>query len=115
HSAPGCARYQPRCNPAGLLARLGAQNVSIGNVQVVARDGNVKIVLLGDGDSVIQTKHELPVLEQLVDARAVREIGLWDMPWGVRSERVREVRAALRVILQLLCWRRGDEWHTNQQ
>ena len=56
-------------------ARLGAQNIGVGDVQVVARDGDVEIVLQSQRHRVVDGEIQLAVLHQLVNPRVLLRFG----------------------------------------
>jgi hypothetical protein len=47
---------------------FGPQNVGIGNVQVVACQHDVEIVLQGERNCIVDGQHDLAVVQQLINA-----------------------------------------------
>jgi len=54
HAAARCVLHNAHVDAQNLSARFGAQDVGIGDVKVVARDGDIQIVLEGKSDRVVQ-------------------------------------------------------------
>jgi len=48
--------HDARIYSEGRSAGLGAQHVSIGDVQVVARDGDIEIVFKREGNGIVQRR-----------------------------------------------------------
>ena len=79
-------------------ARFGAKDIGIGDIQVVARDGNIEIVLERQRDRVVQRKVELAIVHQRVDARGVGQIRWGQAPGSVGADRVGKVRHRLSIV-----------------
>ena len=65
---------------------FGAQHVGVGDVQVVARDGDVEIVLERERDGVVQRQIQLAIVHELVDARGVGQVRSSQVPRRVRRQ-----------------------------
>src|SRR5580700_1965479 len=50
-------------------ARLGPQDIGIGDVQVVARNPDVQIIFQGERDRIIDREHEFAILHELLNTR----------------------------------------------
>ena len=79
-------------------ARLRAQYVGIGDVQVVARDGDIEIILQRQSDGVIEREIKLAIVHELIDARRVGQTRGGQMPGLVRPDRVGKMRHRLGII-----------------
>ncbi len=79
-------------------ARFGAQDVGISDIQVIARDGDVEIVLERQRDGVIQRQVELAVVHELVDARGIRKIRRRQVPRCVGPDRIGKMRHRLGIV-----------------
>ncbi len=75
-----------------------AQHVGIGDIQVVARDGDVEVILQRKRNSVVQRKIQLAIVHELVDARACWPDSVGHMPRFVRRNRVGKMRYRLGII-----------------
>ena len=64
-AASGRVLHDADIDAENLSTSLGAQHIGIGNIQVVARDGDVEIILQSQSDGIIQRKIELAVVHQL--------------------------------------------------
>src|SRR4029077_10701125 len=117
-AAPAAARRiqdDARVHTEDVCARLSAQHVGVGDVEIVALDCDVEIVFQRQRDSVIQRQVELALVHELIDSRGVREIWLRHVPSGIRANRIRKMRDRLGVVQdrQGACfWRilRGRGW-----
>src|SRR5271163_621184 len=66
--------YAEICSEEVVGSGLRAQNICIGNIQVITRDTDVKIVLQRQGNCVVDRKHNLAVTHELLDPRRIDEI-----------------------------------------
>jgi hypothetical protein len=108
HGADGCAQN------AGSGFR--AQDVGIGDVQVVTLDGDVEIILESESDGVAQGKVNPAVVHEGIDARGIGQVRWRQVTRRVGSERIGKVgrrlgkvhngnRRGLRGVLR--SWRGG--------
>ena len=74
YAAPGRILHNAEWHTQDGSARLGTQYIGVSNVQVIASDGDVEIILERQRDRVIQRKVQLAIVHKLVDASRVREI-----------------------------------------
>ncbi len=88
------AVYTQRC----LRSSLGTQDVRVGDVQVIARDGDVQIVLQREIDGVIQRQIEFALVHELINARGIRKVWGRQVPRSVRPNRVGKMRHRLGVV-----------------
>ncbi len=95
HAAAGSILHDAGVDAEDGGAGLGAQHVGVGDVQVVARDGDIEIVFERQRNGVIQRKIELAVVHELVDARSVGQIRRRQMPRRVGPDRIRKMRHRL--------------------
>ena len=70
---PGVPATVPLLTPNVLPPASGAQNVGVGNIQVVALNRDVQVIFHGQRDRVIHGKHQLAILHQLLDARRIAQ------------------------------------------
>ena len=82
-AAAGSVLHHAAVDAENGSACFGAPDVSIGNIQVVAGDGDIEIVFERERDGVIHGDVELAVVHELVNARRVREVGRLDVRRGV--------------------------------
>jgi len=59
-----------------MLARLGTQIIRVGNVEVVAGDIKVEVVLKSESDGVVHRKINFSIAHERVDAWRVAQIWL---------------------------------------
>ena len=85
-------------NAQDRSASLRAQHVGVGDVQVVARDGDIEIVFERERNGVIERQIEFAVVHELVDSGGIGEIRRRQAPGNVRSNRIGEVRHRMGVI-----------------
>ena len=71
---------------------FGAKNVHISDRQVVARDGDIKVVFERKPDCVLQGKVELSVSNKLVQSHRVLQLRCWRFARGVSAERAMRAR-----------------------
>jgi len=69
-----CVEHQPEGRAEDSGSRPGAQDVGIGNIQRVARNGNVEVVLERQSDGVVERKIELAIVQKLVDSPRIAQI-----------------------------------------
>ena len=72
---PGVPDTMPLLTPSVLPPAWAQKNIGVGNVQVVALNGDVEVVLHGQGDRVIHGEHKLAILHQLLYPRSVVRFG----------------------------------------
>src|SRR5579862_6793218 len=72
HAAPWGVLYHTEVCTKDLSASFRTQNVGVGNVQVIARDGDVEVVFKCERDGVIQRQIQFAVVHKRVDPRGVR-------------------------------------------
>ncbi len=80
-------------------ARLGAQVVSVCDVEVVARDFDIEIVLECECDRIIDGEINLAIADQRVHARRICEIRHGQFPRLVGLEKVGKGAARFGVVL----------------
>ena len=97
-AASGSVLHDAGIHAEGLGAGLGAQDIGVGDVQVVARDGDVKIVLERQRDGIVERQVELAVAHQGIDARGVGQVRRRQVPRRVRPDRVGKMRYRLGII-----------------
>jgi hypothetical protein len=103
YTAAGSALHQTAGNAAGRSSGLGAQDIGVSDLQVVAGDCEIEIVLKRERDRVAERQRDLAVGEDRVGARGIRDRCFLRCLPGIRREQVREMRAGLGVIgLRLL-------------
>ena len=88
----------PVFTPSVGAPAFARKNIGIGDVQVVARDGDVEIVLQRQRNRVIQRQIELALVHQRIDACGVRQIRRGQVPRRVRSDRIGKMRHRLGII-----------------
>jgi hypothetical protein len=71
HASAGRVLHNAERHAQNGRTRLGPQHVGVGDVQVIARDGDVEIVLQRQRDRVIQRQIKLAVVHELVNPRRV--------------------------------------------
>jgi hypothetical protein len=64
----------------------GAQDIRVGDIQCVARDRDVEIVLQSESDRVIERQVEFAIAQKRIDASGIRQIRRSKMPWHVRTD-----------------------------
>src|SRR5215469_9471072 len=74
HAAARSILHDAEWNAKNLSTRLGPEDVGVRDVQVIAGNGDVEVVLESERDRVIQGNVELPIMQQLVNARGIRKI-----------------------------------------
>ncbi|PYY12073.1 MAG: hypothetical protein DMG61_17295 [Acidobacteria bacterium] len=80
------------------MSGFRAQNVGIGDRQVVTGNREVEIVLQSEGNRVGHGEIDLAVANQLVHTRRVRKIRCGDLPRLVRSYRPLEKAVSVEII-----------------
>jgi hypothetical protein len=98
HAAAGSVLHNSRIHAESRGTGARAQDVGVGNVQVVAGDGDVKIVLQRERDRIIERQVELAVAHEGIDTGRVGQVGRRQVPRGVRRDRVGKMRDRLGVI-----------------
>src|SRR5690242_11715804 len=73
---------------SGGAARLCKQDVGIGNGQVIALHSDIEVVGHSNGNRIIHGKHQLAILDELLQPRAIGEGRRWDIPWDVSGKGV---------------------------
>src|SRR3984957_10047668 len=94
----GSVLHHSGIDPENVSAGFGAQHIGVGNVQIVAGDGDVEIIFQRQSDGVIERKINLAIVHQGINARCVGEIRGNHMPWRVRPNRIRKMRYRLRIV-----------------
>ena len=84
------ALNQTAGNAARGGAGRGAKNVSVGDIQVVARDCQVEVVLEREGDGIVQRQHQLALFDELIDARRILQLRRLQCPALVGREQIRK-------------------------
>ncbi len=74
-AAAGRVLHDAGVDAENVGARLGAQQIGVGDVQVVAGDVDIEIVLERERDRVIDREIDLAVAHQGIDARRVARFG----------------------------------------
>ena len=74
HAAAGSVLHDAGIDAENVGARLGAQVIGVGDVEVVAGDIEVEIVLQSERNGVVDRKINLAVAHQRVDARRVAQV-----------------------------------------
>ncbi len=107
-AAAGSVLHHAGINAESRGAGFRAQDIGVSDVQVVARDGDIQVVLQRERDGVIERQVELAVPHQGIDARGVGQVRRRQMPRRIRSDRVGKMRYRLRIVQdrERLCFRR---------
>src|SRR3981081_332588 len=79
HATARCVEHQAERGAEDAGSRSRAQDVVIGNIQRVARNGNVEVVLERQCDGVVERKIELAIAQKLVDSPGIAQIRRWQM------------------------------------
>ena len=87
HAAAGSALHHAGVHSPEISARLGAQNVGVGNGDVVAGDRQIQIVLEREIDRIFQRQIELSVTNQLVETGRIRQLRLGNRVRGISPHR----------------------------
>ena len=90
--------HDARINTQGRSAGSRAQHIGIGDIQVVAGDGNIQVVLERESDGIVQRQVELAVVHELVDARGVGQVRRRQVACRVGADRVGKMRYRLGII-----------------
>src|SRR5664279_575574 len=69
HAASRRTLHDAGVDAAERATRLGTEDVGVGDRQVVASDGDIKIVLDRQRDCVVERNVKLPVADELVEPR----------------------------------------------
>src|SRR5208283_1729605 len=93
--------HDPGVDAENGCAGLGPQQVGLGDVQVIARDVNIEIVLQGERDRVVDGEIKFAVPHQRVDARRVAQVRLRQFRRQIRLQHARKRRAWNGVVLQV--------------
>ena len=101
HAAAGGVLHDAGVDAENVGARLGAQIVSVGDVQVVAGDVDIEIVLERERDGVVDRKINLAVVHERVDARRIAQVRLRYFLRAVGLQKMRKGRAGPGIILQM--------------
>ena len=93
-------RVENRAHRSSQDGRPGSrpQHVGIGNVQRVAGDRHVEIVLESERDGVIQREIQLAIAHQGIDARRVSQAWFRQMPRRVRADWIGKMRHRLGIV-----------------
>ena len=75
------------------LPGIGAQNIGIGDVEIVARDGDVVIILNRQCNGVGKAQVDFAVLQQVAQAHGIDEAGLVDRRRPVDVDRIAQPTA----------------------
>ena len=94
---------QRSCDQAGRRAQrrcagLGAQNIGVRNVQVVAGDGDVVVVLNRQRNRIGEAQIDLAVLHQVGQPHRIGEARLWNGGGAVDIDRI--AAASFRTALE---------------
>src|SRR5205807_4173853 len=79
-------------------ASTRAQDVGVSNIQRIAGDGDVEIVLERKRNGVIQREIELAIMHERIDARRVRQVRRSQMSRPVWRDRIGKMRGWLRIV-----------------
>ena len=74
HAASGRVLHDPGIHAQNVIARLGAQNVCVCDVQVVTRQHEIEIVFQRQRNRVIHRQHDFAVMHQLLNTVGVVQI-----------------------------------------
>ena len=96
---PGVPETVPLLTPSVLPPAVGAENVGVGDVQVIALDGDVEVVLHGEGHGVIHRQDRAFHRAAAARSAAYCSDQGRHVLWPVRGDRIGEVRARLGVVL----------------
>ncbi len=102
HAAAWSTLNQSSSHTAHGSAGLGAQDVGVGDGQVIARDGQVEVVFQRHRDGVVQRKHQLAVVHGLIEAVGVACPRLLHHAGRVRGEQVQHVGPRLGIVNEFL-------------
>src|SRR5579863_213119 len=92
YTAARCSLHHSSVDTTEESASLCAQNVGIGNRQVVAGDGHVQVVLERQVDGIFQRQVKFALANDVVEPRRIHQYGLWNLVRRVRSDRVTGLR-----------------------
>src|SRR6202451_4199442 len=98
HAAARSIEYDSGVNAENAGASPGPQHVGVGNVQVIARNGDVEIVFQSQRDCIVQREIKLAVVHESVDTRAISQVWRCKMPWPVRANGIGKMRNGLGVV-----------------
>ena len=76
----------------GRAARLGAQNIGLGDGKVIAEVGEIEIILDGHCDGVVQRNIDFAIADEAFEARRVDEVERRRIAGCIRGQRVMRVR-----------------------
>ena len=74
YAAAGCVLHDAVVDAESAGAGLGAPDVRIGDVQVVAGDRDVEIVFERQRDRVVHRNIKFAIMHELVDARRIGQV-----------------------------------------
>ena len=95
HATAGCSLHNTGVDAEDVRAGFAAQNVGVGNAEVIARDGEVEIVLECEGDGIVHRNDQLAVANQILNAWRVGEVRRGNLALRVGSNRIGEVGTEL--------------------
>src|SRR5579872_6042952 len=101
NSATGCVLHDAGVHAENAGSGLGSEKIGFRNVQVVAGNIEIEIVLKREGDRVVDRKINLAVAHERIDPGRVAQSGLRQLLRHVRVQHVRKSRAGLGVILKM--------------
>ena len=101
YAAAGRVLHDAGIDAENAGARFCAQQIGIGDIQVIAGDIEIEIVLERERDGVIDGEINFAILHERVDARRVAQLRLRNFLRRVGLQYVGKCRARNRIVLQM--------------
>ena len=101
YAAAGSVLHHPGVYAENVRPRLGTQQVSFGDVQVVAREFEIEIVFQSQRDRIVDRQIDLAVAHKGINSRRVGEIRLGQFLRTVGPQHIRKRGLWLRIVLEM--------------